>query len=88
MVCPTFTRSPFEQRAMGGDGRPAGTKRTMTGKLAEPEAVADATVRAAKRGRRLLVLSGLGKLSYYLSRLAPGWYERGMVRRMRGGADR
>lgn len=85
MVCPTFTRSPFEARAMGGDGQPAGTKRSMTGKLVEPETVADAVVRAAKRGRRLLVLSGLGKLSYYLSRLTPGWYEREMVRRIRGG---
>lgn len=83
MVCPTFTRSPFEQAAMGADGRPAGTRRSMTGKLAEPEQVADAVVRAAGRGSKLLVLSALGRLSYYLSRLAPGLYERGMVRRLK-----
>ncbi len=42
-----------------------------------------AAVRAAGRGRDLVVLSFLGKLSYYLSRLAPGWYSRGMVRRLK-----
>jgi UDP-glucose 4-epimerase len=83
MVCPSFTRSGFEQAAMGPHGDPAGTRRSMTGKLAEPAEVADAVVRAAGRGRDLVVLSFLGKLSYYLSRLAPGWYSRGMVRRLK-----
>ncbi len=83
MVCPGFTRSGFEQRAMGADGTAAGTHRSMTGSLAEPEAVADAVVAAANRGKELLVLSRLGVLSYYLSRLAPGWYRRAMVRRLK-----
>jgi UDP-glucose 4-epimerase len=83
MVCPSFTRSPFEQRAMGADGAPAGTERSMTGTLAEPDEVAEAIVSAAGQGRDLLVLSPLGKLSYYLSRLAPRFYARGMVKRLR-----
>jgi len=83
MVCPTFTRSAFEQRAMGADGSPAGTRRSMTGRLAEPEAVADTVVRAAARDRKLVVFSAQGKLSYYLSRLAPGLYARAMVRRLK-----
>jgi NAD(P)-dependent dehydrogenase (short-subunit alcohol dehydrogenase family) len=83
MVCPGFTRSPFEQHAMGGDGEPAGTKRSVTGRVAEPEEVADAVVCAAARGRRLLVLSVNGKLAYLLSRLAPGLYDRAMLRRLR-----
>jgi UDP-glucose 4-epimerase len=83
MVCPSFTRSPFEEHAMGADGKPAGTKRSMTGRLAEPEEVADAVVRAAARGRELLVLSTAGKLAYYLSRLAPGYYRRAMVKRLK-----
>ncbi len=84
MVCPSFTRSSFEQRAMGADGNAAGTPRSMTGTLAEPEEVADAIVAAADSGRELLVLTRLGVLSYYLSRLAPGWYRRAMVRRLKG----
>jgi UDP-glucose 4-epimerase len=83
MVCPSFTRSPFEQHAMGADGAPAGTRRSMTGRLAEPEEVADKVVAAASRNRELLVLSTAGKLAYYLSRLAPRFYRRAMVRRLR-----
>jgi UDP-glucose 4-epimerase len=85
MVCPTFTRSPFEEHAMGADGEPAGTRRSMTGRLAEPGDVADAVVRAAQARRELLVLSATGKLAYYLSRLAPRWYRHAMVRRLRSG---
>ncbi|MEL6182100.1 MAG: SDR family oxidoreductase [Myxococcota bacterium] len=84
MVCPTFTRSAFEQRAMGPDGNPAGTKRTTTGTMAEPQDVADAVIDGACRGRTLLVLSTTGKLAYFLSRLAPGYYARAMVRRLTG----
>ncbi len=83
MVCPNFVRSPFEQRAMGGDGTQAGTKRSMIGTLAEPESVADAVIRAALKGRTLLVLTPLGKLAYYLSRLAPRYYSRSMTRRLK-----
>ena len=86
MVCPSFTRSPFEQRAMGADGAPAETERSMTGTLAEPEEVAESIVNAVGQGRDLLVLSPLGKLSYYLSRLAPRLYARGMVKRLRDSA--
>ncbi len=85
MVCPNFTRSPFEHRAMGPDGKVAGTKRSMTGTIAEPEDVAAAVVGAANKGKKLLVLSRLGVLSYYLSRLAPAWYTRAMVRRLKDG---
>jgi UDP-glucose 4-epimerase len=85
MVCPSFTRSPFEQHAMGADGQPAGTRRSKTGRLAEPEEVAEKVVDAASHGKELLVLSVSGKLAYYLSRLAPGYYRRAMVRRLKSG---
>ena len=85
MVCPSFTRSAFEQRAMGADGHAAGTKRSMTGGIAEPDDVADAIVKAADGGKDLLVLSAQGKLSYYLSRLAPKLYTRAMVHRLKVG---
>ncbi len=86
IVCPTFTRSPFEQRAMGADGDKAGTKRSMTGKIAEPEEVADAVLDGLRARKKLLVLSGTGKLAYYLSRLAPGYYAKAMVDRLKKSA--
>lgn len=85
IVCPTFTRSAFEQRAMGADGDKVGTKRSMTGKIAEPEEVADQVIDGIAAGKKLLVLSGTGKLAYYLSRLAPGYYARAMVDRLTKG---
>ena len=80
MVCPSFTRTPFEQAALGADGRPVGRGRSSVGKTSSPEEVAAAVVRAAARRRRILVLSNVGKISYVLSRLAPSLYERLMVR--------
>lgn len=87
LVCPNFTRSPFEQRAMGGDGKPAATQRSLIGKLAEPAEVADLIFKGAAAGRDLLVLTPLGKLAYYLSRLAPRYYARHMVRRLTGDGE-
>jgi short-subunit dehydrogenase len=84
MVCPGFTRSGFEQAALGADGKPAGSSRSMVGKLAEPSDVADAIFDGAAKGRRLLVMSPVGKLSAFLSRVAPATYERMMVKKLRG----
>jgi short-subunit dehydrogenase len=68
---------------MGGDGNPAGTKRTMIGTAAEPDEVAEAVVRAAKEGDELVILTFLGRLSFYMARLMPRSYARGMTRRLR-----
>jgi NAD(P)-dependent dehydrogenase (short-subunit alcohol dehydrogenase family) len=84
MVCPSFTASGFERAALGADGKPAGTERSLVGKLATPDSVADAVFRGAVARRRLIVLSGAGKAAYLLSRLAPAFYERMMVRSLRG----
>jgi len=84
MVCPSFTASGFEQAALGADGKPAGTSRSLVGKLATPESVADAVYRGAVARRRILVLTGVGKIAYFLSRLAPATYERLMLKNLRG----
>jgi NAD(P)-dependent dehydrogenase (short-subunit alcohol dehydrogenase family) len=84
MVCPGFTRSGFEQAALGADGKPAGSSRSMVGKLAEPSDVADSIFKGAVAGKRMLVMSSVGKLSALLSRLAPATYERMMVKKLRG----
>lgn len=83
MVCPSFTRTPFEQRALGARGERVEHGRSRVGTEASPDDVADAVVRAARRGQRLLVLSPVGKLAVWLSRLAPALYERSMVKALR-----
>jgi NAD(P)-dependent dehydrogenase (short-subunit alcohol dehydrogenase family) len=90
MVCPGFTRTAIERHALGGDGEPARGPRQVFGRSADPDRVADAIFRGARRRRRLIVLSPVGKLSRLLCRVAPALYERMMARSMRtaGGASR
>lgn len=89
MVCPSFTRSKFEQRAMGPDGKHVTRGRSKLGKEASPDDVAEAVFAAASAGRRLLVLSPVGKLAVWLSRFAPALHQRLMVRSLEDelGAD-
>ncbi|GMV05974.1 MAG: hypothetical protein AMXMBFR53_22510 [Gemmatimonadota bacterium] len=82
LVCPSFVRTRIGDGALGGDGGPATRPRTETGTPMEPEAVADALVRAALRRRSLLVLGSVGRTAWWLWRLAPWLYERLMVRRL------
>jgi NAD(P)-dependent dehydrogenase (short-subunit alcohol dehydrogenase family) len=83
MVCPGFTATGIEKNALGGDGQPATQPRSTTGRIATPEEVAEAIYRAAQKKQRLLVLSRVGKLAYWVSRFMPAWYERTMYKRLR-----
>ncbi|MEK7729977.1 MAG: SDR family oxidoreductase [candidate division KSB1 bacterium] len=83
MVCPGFTATGIEKNALGGDGQPATQPRSTTGRIATPEEVAEAIYRAACKRKRLLVLSRVGKLAYWVSRFMPALYERVMRNRLR-----
>jgi short-subunit dehydrogenase len=87
MVCPGFTRTGIEANALGGDGRALRAPRSVYGRQADPDEVAEAIVRAALRRRRLLVLSPVGKLAYAVSRVWPSLFERMMTRRVRVAPD-
>ncbi len=84
MVCPSFTRSAFEQRALDASGGRVTRGRSRVGTEATPEAVANAIFDAARHRQRLLVHTPVGKLAFALSRLAPGVYERLMVKKLSG----
>ncbi len=83
MVCPGFTATGIERNALGGDGRPTLRPRSTTGRIATPAEVAEAIYRAAQKQKRLLVLSRVGKLAYWVSRFMPALYERMMSKRLR-----
>ncbi len=82
LVCPGFTDTPIEAHALGADGERPRQARASVGRLASPDDVAEAIYRGVRRGRRLIVLTPVGKLSRLLSRFAPSLYERLMARRM------
>jgi len=88
LVCPSFVETGFAKTGLSGDGSNLAFDRSTTGTPLTPEAVAEAIFRAACKRKRLLVLSRTGKLSYWVSRLLPGVYERSMIRRFRVELER
>ena len=88
MVCPGFTDTNITQHALNGDGSLTSHPCSSTGRIATPQEVAGAIYRGAITGRRLLVLSTVGKLAYLISRLSPALYEKMMAKRLRQELER
>ena len=87
MVCPSFVESGLEASTLGGDGKRVARPRSKVGQLGNADDVAAEVLKAARSGRRRLVLTPVGKTSALLSRVAPGLYERLMVRSLRSELD-
>ena len=87
MVCPSFVESGLEASTLGGDGDPVSRPRSKIGRLRDPDEVAAEVLKAARAGRRRLVLTPVGKTSARLSRVAPQLYERLMIRSLRSELD-
>ena len=83
IVCPGFVKSNLQSRALNADGGIARHPRTVVGKQTTPEQVAESVYRGTLARRRLLILTPMGKLGYWLSRLTPVIYERLMERAFR-----
>jgi len=83
MVCPSFVETGLEASTLGGDGSRITRPRSKVGRLGDPDDVAAEVLKAAQAGRRRLVLTPVGKTSALLSRIAPGLYERLMIRSLR-----
>jgi NAD(P)-dependent dehydrogenase (short-subunit alcohol dehydrogenase family) len=83
MVCPGFTSTNLQKRALGANGSVNTKPRSMLGKEDTPERVADAVYRGAAKGKNIIVLTPIGKLTYFMHRMAPGVYERLMAKKLR-----
>jgi NAD(P)-dependent dehydrogenase (short-subunit alcohol dehydrogenase family) len=88
IVCPGFTATNIDKNALDGDGRTTSHPQSKVGKVAAPEEVAEAVFRAAVRGRRLVVLSGVGRMTRVLTRVYPALYEWIMARSLRSELER
>jgi NAD(P)-dependent dehydrogenase (short-subunit alcohol dehydrogenase family) len=85
LVRPSFVRTGIGDRALGVDGRPAGTgARSGVQKEVSPEAAAAAIHRGVERGHRTVWVGREARLSFWLARLWPRAYERLMLHRTLG----
>ncbi|MEZ4464869.1 MAG: SDR family oxidoreductase [bacterium] len=76
LVCPAYVATGIDQRALDAHSARLGDAQKATiGRLATPEAVADAIARAVHARRRQVVLTPVGKLAWWLTRFAPALYE-------------
>ena len=80
MVCPSFVETGLEARTLGAAGERIKRPRSKVGRLGHPDDVAKDVLKAARAGKKRLVLTPVGKTSALLSRLAPALYERLMIR--------
>jgi NAD(P)-dependent dehydrogenase (short-subunit alcohol dehydrogenase family) len=84
MVCPSFIATHIDRNALGGDGGPVRHAQVTVGRPLTAEAAAECIVAAAARRPRMLFIGRTARQAWWLSRVAPGLYERIMSRRLRG----
>jgi NAD(P)-dependent dehydrogenase (short-subunit alcohol dehydrogenase family) len=86
IVAPSFVATGIENRAaFRADGRQGAW--STTGEVLTPAEVASAVVDGLATRRPLVLPSRTARQAYLLSRLAPGWYERTMRRRVLASGD-
>jgi NAD(P)-dependent dehydrogenase (short-subunit alcohol dehydrogenase family) len=82
LVCPSFISTGIEQNALAGDGGPVRHAQAIVGARTTAEAMAEKIFRAAQAERRLLLPDRVSRLSWWVSRLAPRFYARQMVKKL------
>jgi NAD(P)-dependent dehydrogenase (short-subunit alcohol dehydrogenase family) len=84
MACPSFIATSIDRNALGGDGLPVRHAQLTTGGRLSPEVAAERIYQGARRGRRQLLIGRTAVAAWWLSRFAPGLYEKLMARRLSG----
>jgi len=79
MLCPGFTRTNLQSKALDGNGSLNTGKRSIAGNEATPESVAEAVYRGVIKRKREIVLTPVGKLSSLIIRFFPALYEKIMT---------
>ena len=88
LACPGFVKTNLQTRALGGDGQVTAHPQSMVGKPTSAQNVAEDIYKGALNKRHLLILTPVGKLAYWVNKLAPILYERLMARQVRGELGR
>lgn len=88
IVCPGFVQTNLQTRALGGDGQVTAHPQSVVGKPTSASRVADDIYNGALKRKQLLVITPIGKLSYWINRLTPRLYERIMARQVKAELER
>ena len=76
LVCPDFVLSEIHRRALGPDGRPLGTSPMDEARIMSARDCARLVLAAARRRRRLALLSARGRVGRWVRMVAPGLIDR------------
>ncbi len=76
MIAPDFVLSEMHRRAFAGDGSPLGESPLQEEKIMTAEECAARIVEALENRKRLLVMSGRGKVGRWIKLIAPGLIDR------------
>jgi len=76
IVCPDFVVSEIHARALGPDGRPLGESPMVESRIMSTERCARLLLDAARKRKRLVLLSWRGKVGRWVRLLAPGLIDR------------
>jgi short-subunit dehydrogenase len=87
IVCPSFIATHIDVNALGGDGAPVRHAQVTVGRPLVPDDVARTIFEGAAGRRRLLLVGRTARQAWWLSRLAPRFYERMMSSRLRAELD-
>lgn len=88
IVCPGFVKTNLQTRALGADGNVTKHPQSTVGKQTTPESVADEIYLTAQKRKNMVVLTFMGKLGYWVSRVAPILYEKLMARQFRSELEK
>jgi len=88
VVCPGFTATNIGTSALDGDGSITHHPQSTVGRPASPAEVAEQVFQAARKNRRLLVLTPVCRLTRLVNKLSPRLYECLMARSVRSELER
>ncbi|MCF8034840.1 MAG: SDR family oxidoreductase [Desulfarculaceae bacterium] len=88
ILCPSFTNTGIAHAALDGDGSLTSHQQSTVGRIATPEEVAEELFKAVSAEKRLVVLSTVGKLTYWISKLMPALYESMMLKSLKSELER
>ncbi len=84
MVCPGFTATDMYKNVLQADGSVSSNPVEMKGKATAPNDVAEEIYHAARKDKRLLVMSNVDWRARFIARVLPGFFERHLAHRLTG----